>query len=193
MLSSDEPKTPYEAWTTCHRHAEPFQAVRTLTPDLKVPPALWTTLAAASAVGFVVGLAYAESLNRATWAFACFCASIASYLVVVGLDLREHLRLEKFVTGRWIAWQVVPLGESILHSGIVSCLLGTLILSFWGPTLGPIPLLIATVGFFALGWCDELIYHRRRALHREDILHTVSHLAGGAVFATLLLSNMGTG
>ena len=193
MLSSDEPKTPYETWATCHRHAEPFEAVRTLSPELKVPPALWATLATASLVGFVVGLFAAEGLNRTPGAFACFCASIAAYLVVSGLDLHEHLRLEKFVTGRWIEWKVVPLGESVLHSGIVGCLVAALILSFWEPPLGPIPLLVATLGFFALGWCDELIYHRRRALHREDILHTVSHLAGGAVFATLLLSNIGTG
>ncbi|MDE0887389.1 MAG: hypothetical protein OSB70_17845 [Myxococcota bacterium] len=141
-----------------------------------------------SLAGFAFGHLYAESFNRSSWPFACFCASTAAYIFVVALDFNEHVRLEKFVTGRWLGWKVVPLGESALHFGIVGCLVVALSMSFHFTALDRIGVLIATIGFFGLGWCDELIYHRRRALHREDILHTVSHLTGGAVFATLFLS-----
>ena len=189
MSASDDGAKPYDAWTTCERHAQSFKAVRTLSPELRIPPSLWLALGSIAATGFVIGALYASSLNRSTWAFACFCASIASYIFVVALDLKEHLRLEKFVTGRFMAWTVIPLGESALHVGIVGCLLVALFIALGQPGPSSVPLLIATIGFFGLGWLDELLYHRRRALHREDILHTVSHLTGGAVFATLFLSN----
>ncbi|MCH2174052.1 hypothetical protein MK489_24995 [Myxococcota bacterium] len=189
MAASGDGAKPYEAWTTCERHAQPFEAVRALAPELRVPPSLWLALASIAAMGFVVGGLSASHLGRSTWAFACFCASIASYGFVATLDLKEHLRLEKFVTGRFVAWTVIPLGESALHVGIVGCLLLAVSITLSQPALGSSPLLLATLGFFGLGWLDELLYHRRRALHREDILHTVSHLTGGAVFATLYLSD----
>jgi hypothetical protein len=159
-----------------------------LPPGLRVPPFLWVALGSISCAGFFFGLLYAESFNRSTWPFACFCASIAAYIFVVALDMNEHIRLEKIVTGRWLGWKVVPLGESALHFGIVGCLVTALSISFYPTGLDSAAVLIATIGFFGFGWCDELLYHRRRALHREDILHTVSHLTGGAVFATLFLS-----
>ena len=37
--------------------------------------------------------------------------------------------------------------------------------------------------FLALGWRDEFVYHRRRSVHREDLMHTVAHLAAGAMLS----------
>jgi hypothetical protein len=52
--------------------------------------------------------------------------------------------------------------------------------------------LVAPGIFLVLGWYDEVVYHRRRCEHREDIMHTISHLAGGvmltALYAMRLLS-----
>jgi hypothetical protein len=41
--------------------------------------------------------------------------------------------------------------------------------------------------FLALGWRDELKFHRRRSAHREDLMHTVAHLAAGVMLASLYL------
>jgi len=44
--------------------------------------------------------------------------------------------------------------------------------------------------FLVLGWRDELVYHRRRCVHREDIMHTVSHLAAGVMMCSFLTSKL---
>ena len=44
--------------------------------------------------------------------------------------------------------------------------------------------------FLLLGWRDELLYHRRRCAHREDIMHTVAHLAAGLMMCSFALSKM---
>jgi len=188
MSSSDQTTERYEAWTTCERHARPFREVRMLAPELRVPPSLWLALLVFTTAGFGVGFSLAGGLDRSPWAFGSFCAAATSYTLVVALDLNEHFRLERFVTGRYMSWQVIPLWESALHIGIVGSLGIAVVVAFQGPLWGNGLLLLSTLAFFGLGWVDELLYHRRRALHREDILHTVSHLTGGAVFATLFLS-----
>jgi hypothetical protein len=50
--------------------------------------------------------------------------------------------------------------------------------------------LAAPLVFLALGWWDEVAYHRRRAAHREEVLHALSHLAGGALLAFLLVARL---
>lgn len=39
--------------------------------------------------------------------------------------------------------------------------------------------------FLALGWCDEIVFHRRRTMHRENLIHTTQHLAEGIMWTTL--------
>ena len=117
----------------------------------------------------------------------------AGYVAVSLLDLWEHFRLERYVTGRWLTNTVVPRGETVVHGLIVATLVLVITLA------RPFPerlewrdwiVLTGPVAFLALGWLDELAYHRRRALHREDMLHTVSHLAAGAVLVSLFASRV---
>jgi len=114
-------------------------------------------------------------------------------VIVSALDIWEHFRLEKHVTGHYLTATVVPIGESLVHGAI-----GLTLIAFIGlaaPFGDPFRLrdwfvLSAPLLFLALGWCDEIVYHRRRALHREDILHTVSHLAAGTMIASLFASRV---
>lgn len=51
-------------------------------------------------------------------------------------------------------------------------------------------LILAPVPFLTLGFADEIVYHRRRALHRENILHTVSHIVAAAMLASIVAARM---
>ena len=137
------------------------------------------------ALGAATGAGLPERLVRAT-----FFASALGYLSVSVVDFAEHFRLEKEATGSWFSFVAIPVGESLNHAATTIVLV--LLLALARP-LRPPPLpvrdwlvLAAPLAFFALGWRDELVYHRRRAAHREDIMHTVAHLAGGVMIASLL-------
>ena len=41
-----------------------------------------------------------------------------------------------------------------------------------------------------LGWRDELVYHRQRTDHREDMFHTVGHLAAGVMLTSFMRLRM---
>jgi hypothetical protein len=47
---------------------------------------------------------------------------------------------------------------------------------------------MAPAVFLALGWAEELIYHRRRTPHRENLIHTTEHLAEGIKWTSLYAS-----
>jgi hypothetical protein len=122
-----------------------------------------------------------------------FHASAYAFAVVAGLDFLEHLRLEKQLTGRYWAAKAISIGESVNHALTVLVLLALLALT------RPIPralevrdwfVLVAPGLFLALGWRDELVYHRRRTTHREDILHTCSHLAAAAMLTANAIAHM---
>jgi hypothetical protein len=59
------------------------------------------------------------------------------------------------------------------------------------PVVGSIdrlPMVVTLFGplaFLVLGWRDEIVYHRLRTAHREDIMHTTAHLAAGLMLASL--------
>ncbi len=115
---------------------------------------------------------------------AIFFAAAFAYLAVSSVDFWEHLRLEKVLTGRWLAFSAVPIAETVNHALTTSVLVLTFLLARPFPeVLAPRDwyVVAAPVLYLALGWVDELVYHRRRAVHREDLMHTVSHLAGGAM------------
>ena len=105
----------------------------------------------------------------------------------------EHLRLEREATGRYLACAVVPIGETLNHAATIIVLLGLLVLA---EPLGHTRdwrdawIVVGPAAFLALGWRDEIVYHRRRAAHREDIMHTVSHLAAGVMLTTLVLTRV---
>ena len=109
------------------------------------------------------------------------------------LDFWEHFRLEKAATGRWWSMTVLPLGETLNHSATGLVIISIFVLARPLPAaLAPRDWLVvcAPAIFLALGWRDEVVYHRRRCAHREDIMHTVAHLAAGVMMCTYLSSKL---
>lgn len=124
---------------------------------------------------------------------AIFFASAFAYLVLSLLDFWEHFRLEKAATGRWWSMMVLPLGETLNHAATGLVIIAMFVLARpLPPTLAPRDwlVLVAPAIFLALGWRDEIVYHRRRCAHREDIMHTVAHLAAGVMMCTYLSSRL---
>jgi hypothetical protein len=120
---------------------------------------------------------------------AVFFSSAFGYLGVSLLDFWEHFRLEKKVTGHFLRAQVVPLGETLNHAATGATILALLALGRplpRRPALRDLYCLLAPGIFLLLGWRDELRFHRRRCQHREDIMHTVAHLAGGVMLASFV-------
>ncbi|MCA1662998.1 MAG: hypothetical protein LC659_01740, partial [Myxococcales bacterium] len=124
---------------------------------------------------------------------AIFFASAFAYLVLSLLDFWEHFRLEKAATGRFWSMTVLPLGETLNHMATGLVVIAIFVLA------RPLPatlaardwlVLLAPALFLALGWRDEIVYHRRRCAHREDIMHTVAHLAAGVMICTYLSSRL---
>lgn len=115
-------------------------------------------------------------------------SAASAWALLTAVDHAEHLRLEKKATGRYLRWSVVPPGESALHLGLLATNTSALLLArpIRRP-MGPADLwlLAAPAVFLALGWSDELIFHRKRAPHREHMIHTTEHLAEGVMWAAL--------
>lgn len=98
-------------------------------------------------------------------------------------DFIEHFRLERELSGSAFSWRVVPVGETMLHVAIGAVLAALVLLARpndGNEGAGDWLAVAAPVVFVVLGWADELYYHRRRAMQREHILHTVSHLTAAA-------------
>ncbi len=181
------------AWYTCVRAARPFREVRRLPPELRLPRGFVVSLTAVLAAGAAIGFASGGESLMGRVAEASFRASFFAYLLVSSLDLMEHFRLEKYVTGRYIGFTVVPFAETLVHGAIVTTLAAmiTFVRPISGtPELRDWAILLSPLVFLALGWFDELFFHRRRALHREDILHTISHLAAGTMLVSMFASRL---
>jgi len=88
---------------------------------------------------------------------------------------------------------VVPPGETLNHMGTGAVVILLFVLA---RPLPPSPaardwlVVCAPALLLALGWRDELVYHRRRSAHREDMLHTVAHLASGVMICTFLSTRL---
>lgn len=155
---------------------------------LSIPRWLAAGVAAAVAIGIAAALAWVHGAKRLP--AAAFFAALYSYLFLSIVDFAEHYRLERIATGSFFTFRVVPLGESLNHTATVATILVFLIGARPLPaTLEPRDwaVLAAPAVFLALGWRDEVVYHRRRSVHREDILHTVSHLAAGVMMVSFAL------
>ena len=81
----------------------------------------------------------------------------------------------------------------MIHTGLVLTLIVALFLA--RPIAGDVAprdwfVLGSPLLFLGLGWYDELVYHHRRALHREDILHTISHLAAAVFLVSLFVAKV---
>jgi hypothetical protein len=156
--------------------------------DVAIPRWLGGSLVALIGLGVGLGLlskrSWPERLSRAS-----FFASGLAYVAMSLVDAAEHLRLEKEASGSYLSSVAVPRGESGIHLAFFAaqglCMgLGRLehrplraqeALRFAAPLL-----------LFGLGWSDELIYHRRRTQHREDIIHTAAHVANAAMLASFM-------
>jgi hypothetical protein len=171
--------------------ARPWNETHLAAP-MRIPRWLAALLGASLAAGPVVGLA-ARRPPAARVLRGVFATSTLAYLVAASVDLAEHLRLEKEVTGHRLRWTVVPPSETAVHAGIIATKLSVLLLA--RPLRRPAHLLdvwlIAAPGvFLALGWLDELAYHRRRTPHREDIIHATQHLAEGIMWTSLYATHV---
>ena len=157
-------------------------------------PPVWLVISFAAAIlagllaGYTSGTSLGERIARAVFHAAAF-----AYVVTSIADMLEHHRLERLATGKWWAMTVVPIGESLNHLATLGTLVAFLTLA--RPPPDPLEVrdyfvLAAPAIFLALGWRDEVVYHRRRSTHREDMLHTVSHLAAGVMLAGAIASKM---
>lgn len=168
--------------------ARPFTARRRLPADLRVPPWIGATIAASVAGGLLLG-GVPETERRLRVLRAVFFGAAFGYLTTSLVDFAEHFRLEKIAAGRYLRAVVVPLGESLNHGLTILTVISAIILT--GPPLRTdarwrgLWVALAPGVFLALGWRDELVYHRRRTTHREDIIHTVAHLAAGMMWTAL--------
>ncbi|MGH7805778.1 MAG: hypothetical protein ACREQJ_15635, partial [Candidatus Binatia bacterium] len=88
------------------------------------------------------------------------------------------------------SWKVVPVGETIVHVGVVASINAMFLLARpLPPTLQPRDwiVLASPLLFLVFGWGDERFFHRRRSVHREDVLHAASHIAAATMVAMLLI------
>jgi hypothetical protein len=171
--------------------ALPFRD-RPARPAVAVPAPLAAAVALAVAAGLAAG-ALSSAAPALRLLRAIFFGSAFGYLGVSLLDFWEHFRLEKVATGRLLAATVIPVGETINHA------LTTAVIVLLFALARPLPpslalrdwfTLAAPALFLALGWRDEIVYHRRRAVHREDMMHTVAHLAAGVMMCTFLTQRL---
>ena len=167
------------------------------TPNDVVIP-IWLGLGLAAVVA-VAGFAGWRAKRRVRTrperaARAVFVGSAIAYAGTSLVDFAEHLRLEKVRTGRYLAACEVPLGESANHVLTVATIVALLVLA------RPLPrerleardvfVLLAPAAITALGWRDEIVYHRRRSQHREDMMHTVSHIGLAGMLAGLFAARV---
>lgn len=181
------------AWYTCVRMARPFYEVAAVPLELKIPKKFVVGVTAAALGGAGLGFARTSGPVLGRVAEAIFQGSLTVYAGIAAFDVLEHLRLEKHVTGGYLSSTVIPWPETAIHVAIGATLAGFIQLA------RPIDrklerrdafVLLTPHLFLALGWLDELAFHRRRALHREDILHTVSHLSAAALMAALFAARV---
>ena len=171
----------------------PFEAVRVLPDALRIPRWLGVTLAVALAVGAALGALASDGPLGHRLVRAVFFASAFAYLTISVVDFWEHGRLERALGGHFWSTRALPLGETINHALTSLAVIGFLLLARRPPpSVEPrdlVALMLPAV-FLALGWRDELVYHRRRCAHREDIMHTTAHLAAGVMMCSFALSKM---
>lgn len=172
---------------------EPFASVRVLPDALRVPRWLGGLVAAAMAAGVAVGWATTRGPAPLVAIRCLFFVAAFAYLTVSLVDFWEHGRLERALGGGFFSTRALPFGESVNHALTTIAVVAFLALARRpGPIFAPRDwvMLAAPAAFLALGWRDELVYHRRRCAHREDIMHTVAHLAAGVMMCSFALSKM---
>jgi hypothetical protein len=170
----------------------PFATRPPLPESLRPHPLIVVALGLAVAVGALLGFV---ALGPPPFRLmrGIFFAAAFAYLVLSLLDFWEHFRLERAATGRWWAMQVIPPGETLNHAATGLTVVALLVLARPLPSsLAPRDwfVLAAPALFLLLGWRDEVVYHRRRCAHREDLMHTTAHLAAGVMMCSFLASRL---
>jgi hypothetical protein len=167
----------------------PYAERRALPAEMRLHPR-WSALIGGSTLGGIVlgALTHRKRSRGHRIARTVFFGSAFGYLTTALLDFWEHQRMEKAVTGHYGRWVVVPPGETANHLLQIANVVG--MLAWAQPRRRPrrwsdVWQLVAPGLFLALGWRDEMVYHRRRATRREDIMHTTSHLASGVMLTAL--------
>ncbi len=165
-----------------------------LEPPADVAIPTWLVVVViASVVAGVLGGALSDGPITQRLARAAFFGSAIAYASTAVVDFWEHTRIEIAVSGSLFPYNAIPIGEAINHVLNTSLVIAMIVL------VGPIELpldardvfvLIAPLVFLAFGWHDELIYHRRRCRHREDMMHTVAHQACGMMLTSLYLMRL---
>lgn len=171
----------------CGPAVEPFGRTR-LDPALRIPRWLALALGGAFAIGPIVAVAHRREKPAVRALRAILASSASAYAIAAALDAAEHFRLEKALTGHYLRWRAVPLGESLLHVGIFADLFSAV-----AATRRPGRAMrhrdrvavLAPAAFLAIGWLDELVYHRRRVPLREEIIHATEHIAEGMMWTAL--------
>lgn len=171
----------------------PFSELRELPAELRVRSWLAVAIGAATLGGIVQGALMAASSPAERIARCVFLFGAYGDLTVSMVDFAEHYRLEKAVTGRYLTFVVVPLGESLNHVATVGVIVAMLVLGRPLPATPEWRDLLwigAPALYLVLGWRDELVYHRRRASHREDLMHTVAHIAAAVMLAGFVATRL---
>jgi hypothetical protein len=162
--------------------------------DVRIPwwvPAVCTVAVAAGITDGLLGSARtpAERFLRCVYPACAFL-----YLTLSAVDFAEHFRLEKEATGRFTSMTAVPPGETVNHALTLSTIFAAILLARPLPAVleaRDLVVLGAPIAFLALGLRDEIAYHRKRAKHREDIMHTTAHLTAGIMWTTLYALRLG--
>lgn len=144
--------------------------------------------AAALTAGVVHGLLADAHVPAERFLRCVYPACAFLYLTLSAIDFAEHLRLEREATGRFTSMTAVPFGETVNHVLTLATIIAAILLARPLPAvLEPRDLVVlaAPIAFLALGLRDEIAYHRKRAKHREDIMHTTAHLTAGIMWTTL--------
>jgi hypothetical protein len=164
-----------------------------LPRSLVIPRSLAVTAAGAVSTAAFAGFAARRGALPQRVLRTIFYGSTAAWAISAALDLAEHLRLEKQVTGSYLHARALPLSESLVHAGIILTNLSALVLA--RPLRRRMGLrdgwlLVAPAVFLAFGCADEIGYHRRRAPHREEVIHAVEHLAEGIMWTSLYATRL---
>ncbi len=159
--------------------------------DVRIPSWVVALCVLAPAAGVAEGLTASAHAPAERFLRCVYPACAFLYLALSAVDFAEHFRLEKETTGRFTSMTAIPLGESLNHVGTLATIIAAIVL------VRPLPptssaleardlvVLGAPLAFLALGLRDEVVYHRKRAKHREDIMHTTAHLAAAVMWTTL--------
>lgn len=173
-----------------------FADIVTLAPELRIPAWVAVGVLAAGAVGIAQAQLMAAGSTAERVARSVFIGGAYAYLAIATIDFTEHFRLEKRLTGRYWSFEAVPLGETINHALTVAVIGAMIALA---RPIPPAPewrdwfALGAPLLYMALGWRDELVYHRRRCAHREDLMHTTAHIASAVMLAGFVASRFAFG